>query len=695
MRTPIHALVVAGGAAGLGWEVLWQLRSSIALGASATGAALTLAVTMAGLAIGALLAGAALQRAPVSRPLRVYGTIEGIVGLCGLAMPAGFRLVEALDARWALTAGAWIHLIGIAAILGPPTLAMGASIPTIGLVARRHGASLAALYGSNTFGAAVGAPSAIAFVAMPLLGAWGGWLRDRRGQLGRLRDRVGLSSVSFARSVVLARTIGPARTDCPPPPPVPHRRHPSPPPPASPPSPSRSPGSGPSDLPSSAPPPPSPSSSPLSSPPSPSAPASPRPAGDRSAGSWPHRASPSSPRRPRRADGRDQPGVLRVDLGELARPDLPRDRPAHWPCSASPCPACSPPSGARRGGEPCTRRTRRGRFAVRSSPLGSACRRSGSCVGRGSWGLCSRSWGERSGAGGRGSRRRVGSSWGCALRWGVDRGSATIASWGSPVRPGVRLVATREAPDHTVSVVDSPAGRRLFIDGFEATADRAAADYMVWMGRLPALLHPDPQRGLVICFGTGTTANAVVQEGIRVARHRRHQRGSVRDGAPVRGQRGGCSTMSASPRTTWTAAPGLRRADRRYDVVTLEPMPPTFAGGQRPVLPRVLRAGRGAAPPRWHPRSVAPVPPRRSGTGRGHRRDDPGGLPRHGAVGPPRHRHRDPARPRARRGSPPRRPLARPRPRSAGPDPSRRRDRRRPGPPIATAPPGSPPSARS
>ena len=36
---------------------------------------------------------------------------------------------------------------------------------------------------------------------------------------------------------------------------------------------------------------------------------------------------------------------------------------------------------------------------------------------------------------------------------------------------------------------------------------------MEWMGRLPMLAHPDPQQALVICFGTGRTANAVREEG--------------------------------------------------------------------------------------------------------------------------------------------------------------------------------------
>jgi spermidine synthase len=100
---------------------------------------------------------------------------------------------------------------------------------------------------------------------------------------------------------------------------------------------------------------------------------------------------------------------------------------------------------------------------------------------------------------------------------------------------------------------------------------------MAWMGRLPMLLHPDPRRALVICFGTGQTANAVREEGperldvvelnpavLRMAPlfHSNH---GVLDDPRVRAR-----VMDGR---AW-----LRRSEDRYDVVTLEPMPPHFAG---------------------------------------------------------------------------------------------------------------------
>jgi hypothetical protein len=90
-------------------------------------------------------------------------------------------------------------------------------------------------------------------------------------------------------------------------------------------------------------------------------------------------------------------------------------------------------------------------------------------------------------------------------------------------------------------------------------------------------MHPDPRRALVICFGTGQTANAVRKEGpeqldivdvsanvFALAHHFPENEGVLDD-----------------PRVQTHVMDGrawLRRTSQRYEVVTLEPMPPTFAG---------------------------------------------------------------------------------------------------------------------
>jgi spermidine synthase len=128
-------------------------------------------------------------------------------------------------------------------------------------------------------------------------------------------------------------------------------------------------------------------------------------------------------------------------------------------------------------------------------------------------------------------------------------------------------------------VIETPDGTRILtIDGFAATTDaRLGAHYMRWMGSLPMLLHPKPRRALVICFGTGQTAQAVRVEGpeeldvvelspevLRLAPLFEANEGVLEDGR-VR-------TVVMDGRA-W-----LRRTRRLYEVVTLEPMPPNFAG---------------------------------------------------------------------------------------------------------------------
>ncbi len=63
-RASIFLLVFASGLAALSWEVLWQHYASLALGVSAIGTALTLAVTMGGMTLGAMWAARRLERVP-------------------------------------------------------------------------------------------------------------------------------------------------------------------------------------------------------------------------------------------------------------------------------------------------------------------------------------------------------------------------------------------------------------------------------------------------------------------------------------------------------------------------------------------------------------------------------------------------------------------------------------------------------
>ena len=147
--------------------------------------------------------------------------------------------------------------------------------------------------------------------------------------------------------------------------------------------------------------------------------------------------------------------------------------------------------------------------------------------------------------------------------------------------PTVRgaILAHRDDATASVSVSVSPlGGRSLHIDGFEAAAADSRSDYMAMMGHIPMLLHPKPERALVVCFGTGTTAGSVLRypdvrlDIVDINRtvfdfadfFRDFNHGAARD-----------------PRARLVVEDGrgfLQTSRETYDVITSEPMPPTFAG---------------------------------------------------------------------------------------------------------------------
>jgi spermidine synthase len=139
--------------------------------------------------------------------------------------------------------------------------------------------------------------------------------------------------------------------------------------------------------------------------------------------------------------------------------------------------------------------------------------------------------------------------------------------------------AHRDDATASVSVLRYPRGNRaLRIDGFEATADSSAAGYMAMMTHIPMLLHPDPKRLLVICFGTGRTAGTgLLYPGTSI---------DVVDVNPaVIGFapffRVSNRAIAENPRARLIVDDGrnfLLSTREQYDVITAEPMPPNFAG---------------------------------------------------------------------------------------------------------------------
>ena len=157
----------------------------------------------------------------------------------------------------------------------------------------------------------------------------------------------------------------------------------------------------------------------------------------------------------------------------------------------------------------------------------------------------------------------------------------------NPFDPGLRtegedapvVEAHHDGIGASVSVVRYPSGvKTLRIDGFEASSNRAVANYMPMMTHIPMLLHPDPRRLLVICFGTGATAGAgLLYPGVSidVVDINRTVFGFAPHFLAVN------HGVARDRRARLVVDDGrnfLLMTGERYDVITSEPMPPYQAG---------------------------------------------------------------------------------------------------------------------
>jgi spermidine synthase len=145
--------------------------------------------------------------------------------------------------------------------------------------------------------------------------------------------------------------------------------------------------------------------------------------------------------------------------------------------------------------------------------------------------------------------------------------------------PAPAVAAHRDGITASVSVVDYGAGGRVLrIDGFEAAVGRPRGGYMAMMTHIPMLVHPEPRRALVVCFGTGTTAGTTLlypevrADVVDIDR-------TVLEFAPY--FRDANRDVARSPRVRLVVEDGrnyLLTSQDRYDVITAEPMPPGFSG---------------------------------------------------------------------------------------------------------------------
>ncbi len=147
----------------------------------------------------------------------------------------------------------------------------------------------------------------------------------------------------------------------------------------------------------------------------------------------------------------------------------------------------------------------------------------------------------------------------------------------------LKIVDYLEGDFATLSVLEDTrrATRTLFVNGFStATVSEqfGGTSYMQAMGFIPMILHPDPKDALVMCFGTGNTLGTVSAfpdvrvDGVEIDRNVLSMahwfsewNGDVRNRSNV----------------DFHIQDGrqfIRWSEKKYDVITLEPMHPAHAG---------------------------------------------------------------------------------------------------------------------
>jgi spermidine synthase len=191
-------LLAASGFAAMSWEILWQAYSGFAVGVSAESVALTIAVMMAGMTIGAAAGGTRLNRLQArAGPFFLFAVVEMVIAALGFMMPWGFAAVARMDAaifrsyqRLAVPA----QILLIVAVIGPPAMAMGFTVPLMKPLARKLESSLVALYAMNAIGALLGI-FAQTFLLIPHLG-----LRGSGAVIACLNLVVALGALRMGRS---------------------------------------------------------------------------------------------------------------------------------------------------------------------------------------------------------------------------------------------------------------------------------------------------------------------------------------------------------------------------------------------------------------------------------------------------------------------------------------------------------------
>jgi spermidine synthase len=176
-RAAVLALFFVSGIAALIYQVTWVRQATLVFGVSMYAYSMVLTAFMGGSALGSYVASRWVDR--LARPLRVYALLQlGIAGfglltpyLLTALMPFYAQLAQALPPDTPLLTP--LRLVFSLLVLLPPTLLMGATLPVMArayaAVRGRVGSDVGQLYTAETLGAALGC----ALAGLLLIRLWG------------------------------------------------------------------------------------------------------------------------------------------------------------------------------------------------------------------------------------------------------------------------------------------------------------------------------------------------------------------------------------------------------------------------------------------------------------------------------------------------------------------------------------------
>lgn len=170
-------LVLFSGCAALVFQVAWMRELRLVFGSTTASVSAVLAIFMGGLGVGSAVIGPRADRSP--NPLRMYGLLEVAIALSVAVSPWLIDLVSWIyiglggQQSLGLVGASLVRLLLTAVVMSVPTFLMGGTLPAVvrAVTASEdlHRRALGTLYGSNTLGAVAGTVLAT-FFALETLG---------------------------------------------------------------------------------------------------------------------------------------------------------------------------------------------------------------------------------------------------------------------------------------------------------------------------------------------------------------------------------------------------------------------------------------------------------------------------------------------------------------------------------------------